>query len=123
MEVNAIARYIRLSPVKGRDMAAKLTGMQVNEALGLTELSERKAGFLLGKVLKSALANAEHNNKLAVDDLWIKKAVVLDGPRLRRFWASARGMALRVEKKMCHIKIVLSDEARGKKRQPKAGKE
>lgn len=121
MEVKAIARYVRLSPVKARDLAKKLKGLSAQSALGLTGLSERKGGFLLGKVLRSAVANAENNAKLAIDDLWIKDAAVMDGPRMRRHWASARGMALRVEKKSCHMKIVLSDEARGKSRKT-AGK-
>jgi large subunit ribosomal protein L22 len=111
MEVQAVSKFVRMSPSKARDMARRMRGMPVGQALQMTTVSERKAGIYLGKVLKSAIANAENNADLAVESLRVKEALVDEGPRMKRFWPRARGMVSRIEKKMCHVKIVLTDEA------------
>lgn len=110
MDVTAITRFARMSPSKARDMARRIQGMPVAEALKVTQFSERKAGLMIGKTLKSAIANAENNAKLAVDALRVKVAAVGEGPRMRRFWPRARGSAGPVLKRLCHIKIVLTDD-------------
>jgi large subunit ribosomal protein L22 len=109
MEVKAVTRFARLSPTKARDLARKMQGLPVADALKVTDFSARKAAALLGKTLKSAIANAENNAKLAVDELTVKEAVVEEGPRMKRFWSRARGSIRPVVKRMCHIKIVLTD--------------
>ena len=109
MEVKATARYVRLSPSKARDLTRRMQGKPVSEALKVTELSERKAAFEIGKALKAAIANAQNNAKLSTDDLVVKQAVINEGPRLKRFWPRARGMVSPVKKKTCHICIVLTD--------------
>lgn len=109
MDVSAVTKYVHLSPRKARDLASQVRGKTVSEALRVTEFSSRKAAEHLGKTLKSAVANAENNAKLSLDDLWVKEAVVDEGPRMRRFWSRARGSASRILKRMCHIKIVLTD--------------
>lgn len=118
MEIKSISRNVRLAPTKIRDLAKKIRGLSVAEALGVTSLNnERKGAFYLGKTLKSAIANAEHNAKLSVDELWIKDAVIDEASRLKRFWPRARGSAGPVFKRMCHIKITLTDESiKGKKK-------
>lgn len=110
MEIQSISKNVRVSPTKVRDMARRMRGMPVEQALQMTTVSERKAGFYLGKTLKSAIANAENNADLAVETLRVKEARVDLGPRMKRFWPRARGMVSRIEKKMCHVKIVLTDE-------------
>lgn len=110
MEIKAITKYIRLSPSKGRDLAREISGLPVGTALGLIGFNKRKAAFHLAKTLKSAIANAEHNSQLSVDGLWVKEAVVEEAPRMRRFWPSARGGASPIAKRMCHMKVVLTDE-------------
>jgi len=109
MDVQAITRYARLSPTKARDLARRMTGLPVSDALRLVEFSERKAAALLAKTLKSAVANAEHNAELPVESLRVKTAVVDEGPVLKRYWPRARGSASPILKRTCHIKIVLSD--------------
>lgn len=109
MEVKAVSRFVRMSPSKARDLVRRLTGMSVADALRVTSVSERKAAFEIGKTLKSAIANAENNSDLDVDDLRVKQAVIDEGPRLKRFWPRARGMVRHIEKKMCHVRIVLTD--------------
>jgi large subunit ribosomal protein L22 len=98
-----------MSPGKARDFARQLRGLPIGDALKLTQFSPRKAARLLGKTLKSAVANAENNAKLNVDDLWVKEAVVCDGPRMRRYWPRARGGVSHIVKKTCHVRVVLSD--------------
>ena len=110
MEVSATARFVRISPSKARDLARTIQGMPVNEALKITEFNARKAAALLGKTLKSAVANAENNEELDAEQLFVKTARVNEGPRMRRFWPRARGMVSPIQKKMSHITVVLTDE-------------
>jgi large subunit ribosomal protein L22 len=110
MEVQAISRRVRMSPTKARDFARLIKGKSVTEALRATTISERKAAFQIGKTLKSAIANAESNADLAVDDLRVKEAVIDEGQRMKRYWPRARGMVRHIVKKTCHIKIVLTDD-------------
>ena len=109
MEVKAITKYVRIAPKKVRDLTREIQGKSASEALNITEFSERKAALHVGKTLKSAIANAEHNNGLSVDDLVVKLAVVEDGPIMRRGWYGARGMFKPIAKRMSHIRIVVSD--------------
>ncbi len=109
MEVQAISKFVRMRPSKARDLARKLTGMPVAQALQVTTVGERKAACEIGKTLKSAIANAENNADLPADTLRVKQAVIDEGPRMKRFWPRARGMVRHIEKKMCHVKIVLTD--------------
>jgi large subunit ribosomal protein L22 len=102
-----------MSASKGQQLAKRLRGRPVAEALKVVQFSPRKSAGLLSKVLKSAIANAQHNAKLSVDALWVKEAVVQEGPRLRRFWPRARGSAGPVLKRLCHVRIVLTDGKEG----------
>ena len=109
MEVRAISKNVRMSASKGRDLARAVVGKTVAEALKVTEFSPRKAAFLLGRTIKSAAANASHNNGLDAENLRIVKAVFDEGTRMRRYWPRARGSARPIEKQTCHIMVVLSD--------------
>jgi len=109
MDVKATAKYVRLSPSKARDLVGKMRGLPVADALRVVDFNERKGALHIGKVLRSAIANAEHNAKLSVADLQVKEAVIDEGPRLRRYWARARGGASPIQRKTCHISIVLTD--------------
>jgi large subunit ribosomal protein L22 len=109
MEVVAKMRFARISALKARDLARSLKGLPVSEALKITEFSERKAAIMVGKTLKSAIANAENNRKLSVDQLAVKEAIIDEGPRMKRFWARSRGSASPILKRMSHIKVVLTD--------------
>jgi len=109
MEVKAVTKFARISPSKARDLARSVRGLPVAKALEIMQFSERKAAKLIGKTMKSAVANAENNEDLSVEDLFVKEAVIDEGPRLKRYWPRARGSVSRIKKRMCHIKIVLSD--------------
>jgi len=110
MEVRAVSKYVRLAPRKARDMARAIQGLPVAEALKIAEFSERKAATLIGKTIRSAIANAENNAKLAADELRVKEATIGEGPALKRFWPRARGMVSRIRKRTSHITIVLTDD-------------
>lgn len=111
MEVQAITRYARMSPKKVREVARVIQGRSASEALELVRYIPRKSARLVAKTLKSAVANAENNNELSVDNLIVKRALVEQGPVLKRFKAAARGSAAPRRRKMSHIRIVLSDDA------------
>jgi large subunit ribosomal protein L22 len=115
MEVKAITKYVRMSPSKARDLARAIQGCSVADAVSLTAASKRKAAFQIAKTLKSAIANAENNAELSAENLYVKEAVIQDGPRMKRYWPRARGMVSPILRKSCHVKIVLSDEKKVKR--------
>ncbi len=109
MEVKTVSRFVRISPEKARHVARLLPGKKAGDALRMVELVPRKAARLLGKTLRTAIADAEHNFDLKGGDLTVLKAEVGPGPTLKRFRPKARGMAGRVLKRTSHFTIVLSD--------------
>jgi large subunit ribosomal protein L22 len=109
MEIQALTRYARMSPKKVRELANQIQGRRVPEALDLVTLIPRKSARLVAKTLKSAVANAENNNNLSADRLVVHRALVENGPVLKRFKAGARGTAKPRVKRMSHIRIVLTD--------------
>ena len=110
MEVRSIYRYARISPFKVREVTREIQGLPVSAALDVLAFTPKKAAFLIGKTLKSAVANAENNANLRVDGLVVKEAVVGEGPTMKRMMARARGSGSRILKRTSHIRIVLSDE-------------
>jgi large subunit ribosomal protein L22 len=112
MEVQALTRYAHMSPKKVREITRIIQGRSASEAIELVRFIPRKSARLVAKTLKSAVANAENNNELSVESLIVKRAIVEQGPVLKRFKAAARGSAAPRRKKMSHIRIVLSDEAK-----------
>src|SRR6266481_4272871 len=110
MEVGSIYKYARISPFKAREVTREIEGLPVSAALDLLAFTPKKAAFLVGKTLKSAIANAENNANLKPDGLVVKEATVGEGPTLKRIMARARGSASQILKRTSHIRIVLSDE-------------
>jgi large subunit ribosomal protein L22 len=109
MQVEAITKHVRMSATKVRDLANAIQGLPVAEALRITQFSERKGARYLGKTLKSAMANAEHNAGLSADRLFVEKAWVEQGPAMKRFWPRARGSASPILRRTSHVRIVLTD--------------
>lgn len=112
MEVKASARYVRIAPRKVRIVVDLVRGKAVGEALAILRNTPRAASPLVEKVLKSAVANAEHNYELKTDDLYVAKAFVDQGPTLKRFRPRARGMASRILKKTSHITLMVAEKQR-----------
>ena len=109
MEIQALTRNARMSPKKVREVARLIQGRPVPEALDFVALIPRKSARLIAKTLKSAVANAENNNNLSADKLFVHRALIENGPVLKRFKAGARGSAKPRVKRMSHLRIVLSD--------------
>lgn len=109
MEVRAISKYVRISPVKAREVAKEIQGLPVSQALNILTFTPRKAAHIVGKTLKSAIANAENNHDLSADNLVVKLAVALSGPTFSRMKPMARGSAGVIRKPTAHIQIVLTD--------------
>lgn len=109
MEVSATTKYVRMSPIKARDIAAEIRGLSAAEALRVTEFNARKAALQIGKTLKSAIANAENNAGVDAAQLFVKDAYVDGGPVLKRFRPRARGSASGIRKPTSHVTVVLTD--------------
>jgi len=111
MEVKAVARYVRISPRKVRKIVGAVKGKPVEAGINSLKFMPQKAAAIVVKTLQSAVANADHNNELDVDALFIKNITVDQGPSLKRFRARARGRGSRILKKTSHITVVVADEA------------
>ena len=114
-QARAIQRTARQSPYKMRLVIDQVRGMNVNEALALLKFSEKHAAKQIEKVLKSAIANAEQaarsaNESIDVDALFVKHAIVNEGPKLKRFMPAAMGRATPVHKRTSHIEIIVGEK-------------
>ena len=109
MEVTALTRNVRISARKARPVARKVQGLPVATALNVLDFNPTKAAKLLGDTLRSAIANASANHGSQANALVVKSAVFDEGARLRRFWPRARGSASPIQKKLSHIKVIVTD--------------
>lgn len=119
MEVSSTYRYAKISAFKAREVTRAIQGLPVSAALDIVAFSPKKAAAMIGKTLKSAIANAENNANLRVDGLVVKEAVVGEGPTMRRMMTRARGSGSTIRKRSSHIRIVLTDEIEIKRREKK----
>jgi large subunit ribosomal protein L22 len=109
MEVAAKHKGARLSAQKARLVADQIRGKGVEEALEVLTFSTKKAAALIKKVLESAIANAEHNDGLDVDDLRVSTIFVDEGTTMKRIRPRAKGRADRIMKRTCHITVKVAD--------------
>jgi len=114
MEIKAHAKFLRLSPRKARLVVDAIRGKNAQKALSFLKVMPKKAAHEIYKVLKSALANAEHNFGMKKDDLTIKTIVADQGPTFKRFRPRARGSADTIRKKMTHLLIILESSTGAK---------
>ena len=103
----AQAKYVRMTPMKCRRVIDLVRGMPVDQALDVLRFDVHAASEPIGKVLASAVANAEHNKQLNRRDLYIAQAYVDEGPTLKRFRPRAQGRAYRIRKRTSHITVVV----------------
>jgi large subunit ribosomal protein L22 len=114
LETKASAKYIRVSARKARLVVDLIRGKDVADAQQILEYSPKAAARVVSKILNSAIANAEHNNGLNADELFVSRAFVDEGPTLKRFRPRAMGRATRINKRTSHITLVLDErEPRG----------
>ena len=116
----AQARYSRVAPRKARRIIDLVRGMKASDALDVLRFSPQAASEDIYKVVASAMANAEHNEHLDRDALWISEAYVDEGPTLKRFRPRAQGRAYRVRKRTSHITVVV--EAREQAPRPSSSR-
>ncbi len=113
MQAKAIAKYIRISPRKARQVIDLIRGKKVNEAFAILRFTPHKATESISKVLKSAVANAEHNYEMNTDELFVEEAYVDAGPSLKRVKPRAMGRADVIKKRSSHITVVVSEKKEG----------
>lgn len=121
MEVKSTSKYVPLSPKKAREVARVIQGMPVASALDVLNYTPKKAAFLIGKTLKTAIADAENNFSLDSSTLVVKEAVIGAAPMHRRYKPRAKGSAAPIMRRNSHIFITL-ESAAPEKKQKKAKK-
>ncbi|SOC39132.1 50S ribosomal protein L22 [Ureibacillus acetophenoni] len=112
-QAKAIARTVRIAPRKVRLVVDLIRGKQVGEAVAILRHTPKAASPVVEKVLKSAVANAEHNYELDVNNLVISEVFVDEGPTLKRFRPRAQGRASAINKRTSHITLVVSEKKEG----------
>ena len=111
MRTRASARYIRVPASKARLVLDHIRGKSAGEALATLEFTPKAAARLIEKVLRSAIANAEHNHQVRnLDDLWVVEATADVGPSAKRVSPRAMGRAYFIKRRTSHLTVVLSDE-------------
>ncbi len=111
MEVKAVAKYMRISPTKVRKLSGAVKGKPVELGIETLKYMPQKAAGMLEKIVRSAVANADQQDDIDVDDLIIQNVIVDPGPTLKRFRARARGRGTRILKRTSHITVILAEES------------
>ena len=109
MEARAVARHVRISPRKARQVIDLIRGKDVDAALTILKFTPKGASPIVEKVLRSAMANAENNFEMDVDSLYVAECYVDVGPIMKRIRPRARGMADRIRKLTRHITVILRE--------------
>ena len=106
----ATAKTVRTSPRKARLVIDLIRGKSVAEAIAILKFTPNKAASIIEKVLISAIANAENNFDLDVENLYVSEAFVNEGPTMKRFRPRAKGSASPINKRTSHITVVVSEK-------------
>ncbi len=110
MEIQVSTKYVRIAPRKAQIVAALVRGQDVNAALALLKFINKSASLSIGKLIKSAVANAESRGTIDIDNLYVKFINVTAGPTMKRFRAAPMGRPSKIRKRMCHISLVLDEK-------------
>ncbi|HEY9765602.1 MAG TPA: 50S ribosomal protein L22 [Chroococcales cyanobacterium] len=114
METKAVARHVHMSPRKVRRVIDTIRGKRIGEALTILQFLPHSAAKVVNKVLRSAIANAEHNHQADPRELFVREAIVDEGPTLKRFQPHAQGRAFPIKKRTSHVTVVVSNQVGGK---------
>ena len=109
-EARATLKFARISSRKVKIVADLIRGKDVDEALAIMKFTPKASSEVLEKLLKSAIANAENNNGMSVENLYVEECYANKGPTMKRIRPRAQGRAYRIEKRMSHITIVLNEK-------------
>ncbi len=120
MEFRAEARFMRVSPQKAGLVMALIRGQRAEDALNTLAFTKKRVAVTVHKLLRSAIENANHLNQeksldLDLDQLYVKRAVANEGPRLKRIRPAPMGRAFRYQRRMSHLEIALEERMRGGK--------
>jgi large subunit ribosomal protein L22 len=116
MEAKASARYVRVTPQKARRVVDLIRGLPADQAQAVLQFAPQAASETIGKVLASAVANADNIAGRDRGMLWVSRAYVDEGPTLKRFRPRAQGRGYRINKRTSHITVIVSDDSEGGKR-------
>ena len=108
MHAKAIQRFVRITPRKCNQVLGLIRGQSVEQASTLLEFTPKMGARIIQKVLKSAVANALHEGKVRIEDLYVKEAVVGAGPTLKRWLPRAQGRATPLLKRMSHVSVTVA---------------
>jgi len=109
MKARAVAKHIRISPRKVRLLMDQVRGKKVEAALNMLSFAPQKGAPILSKLINSAVANAEQNAGIDVDNLYINRIFADEGPTLKRFRPRAMGRATRIRKRSSHLTVILDE--------------
>ncbi len=109
MDVKAVVRHVRISPQKVRMLAGAIKGKPVEKAMDTLKFMPQKAAGIVGKVLRSAVANADQQPDIDIDTLVVGNLIVDCGPMFKRFRARARGRGTRILKRTSHVTVILTE--------------
>lgn len=109
MEAKAIAKYVRIAPRKIRIVIDLIRGKNVGEAFAILKHTPKVGSEVVEKVLKSAVANAEHNYDMNTDKLFVAAAFVDQGPTMKRIHPRSRGQAFKILKRSSHVSVVVKE--------------
>jgi large subunit ribosomal protein L22 len=111
VEVTAKAKFVRTAPRKARMVTELVKGKGVGEALNILAFTKKAPAKIVAKLLKSAVANADQVKSVDIDQLFIKRISVDQGPTMKRYRPRAMGRATMIRKRMSHITVVLEDSS------------
>lgn len=109
MEAKAIARYVRMSPIKLKPVTELVRGKDLDEALNILKFTLGKGAEIVEKVIISAAANAENNLDMNRDNLYVSEVYANQGPTMKRWRAGAQGRAMMILKRSSHVGVVLKE--------------
>ncbi len=111
MEVRAVSKYVRISPRKVHILIGAVKGKPVEDGLNILKFMPQKAAYIIEKIIRSAVANADQYPDIDVDSLVIRNIMADQGPTLKRFKARARGRGTRILKRTAHITVILAEDS------------
>ena len=110
MEVKATAKYIRIAPRKIRIVMNLIRAKSIREAFAILKFTPKVGSEVIEKVLRSAVANAEHNNDMDVEKMFVSSCSVDQGPTLKRIHPRSRGQAFKILKRSSHVTVAVSEK-------------
>ncbi|MEJ7840972.1 MAG: 50S ribosomal protein L22 [Rubrobacter sp.] len=109
--MKAVAKFVRIAPRKARLVADEVRGKSVPEAVTILQFTNKRAAGIVGDVIKSAAANAEHNDDADIEALFVRDVRVDEGPTIKRYRPRAMGRATMIRKRTSHISVTLGAPA------------